>query len=157
MIDNERILRSLRWVVPELEHRFNDCKNNLQPGSQGGYSDELKELIALKQELEQGQLLPETTAIVPRSFTLKECMDVGIILSLTLEESTDYYHQYNSQGWLKGNGMPIINLHSSMFQWKKRSQSAVKQGKGQSVADQVAQLKKGGLLPQTPCERKAKS
>ena len=123
MIDNERILRTLRWLVRDAEHRFNDCKQNLQPGSGGGYSDELKEAIQLVQELEQGQLLPETTAIVPRSFTKKECMDVGITLSLTLEESTDYYHQYNSQGWLKGNGLPIVNLQSSMFQWKKRGQA----------------------------------
>ena len=55
MIDKElreRILQSLRWVVPELEHRFNDCKSNLEEGSEGGYSDELKELISLKQDLE---------------------------------------------------------------------------------------------------------
>lgn len=129
MIDpelRERILRSLRWVVPEIEHRFNDCKGQLQPGSQGGYSPKLKELIELKNDLEQGELVPmqtETTALVAPRFTLKDCLDTGPLVALTLEESTDYFHQYNSQGWLKGNGLPIINLQSSMYQWKKRGQA----------------------------------
>lgn len=130
MTDNElreRILRTLRWVVPELEHRFNDCKQNLQPGSQGGYSDELKELIALKQELEQGELLPETTALVAQRFSLKQCLDAGVMVQLTLQESTDYFHHYNSQGWLKGNGLPIISLASSMHQWHKRTAEERKQ------------------------------
>lgn len=128
MIDKElreRMLRSLRWVVPEMEHRFNDCKQNLRPGSQGGYSEDLKELIALKQDLEQGELIPmqtEMTALIAPSFTLKDCLDTGPLVALTLDESTDYFHQYNSQGWLKGNGLPIVNLQSSMFQWNKRGQ-----------------------------------
>ena len=144
MIDNElreRILRSLRWVVPELEHRFNDCKNNLKEGSQGDYSPELKELIALKQDLEQGELVPmqtETTALVAPRFSLKDCLDTGPTVALTLEESTDYFHQYNSQGWLKGNGLPIINLQSSMYQWSKRSrESRDEQG---STANELKKL-----------------
>ena len=125
MIDpelKERILRSLRWVVPELEHRFNDCKDQLQDGSQGDYSSELKELVALKQDLEQGSLMPEHVQLSVSHFTLKDCLDTGPTVALTLEESTNYFHQYNSQGWLKGNGLPIVNLQSSMFQWKKRNQ-----------------------------------
>ena len=155
MIDpelRERILRTLRWVVPELEHRFNDCKQNLQPGSQGGYSDELKEIIALKQDLEQGELVPmqpETTALVAPRFTLKECMDAGILVSLTLEESTEYFHHYNSQGWLKGNGLPIINLQSAMFLWMKNgqkelsNQTDVKTEYQKLVADGELEIGKG--------------
>jgi hypothetical protein len=111
-----------------MEHRFNDCKGQLQAGSQGGYSPQLKELIALKQELEQGSLLPvsqETTELAATFFTLKDCLDTGPMVGLTLEESTDYYHHYNSQGWRKGNGLPIINLQSSMYQWRRSGQKEI--------------------------------
>ena len=51
MIDVDRILKTLDWVVPEIQHRFDDSKNNLEQGSQGGYSPRLTEAIDLWNEL----------------------------------------------------------------------------------------------------------
>ena len=117
----ERILRSLRWVVPELVHRFNDCKDQLQPGSQGGYSEELKELISLKQDLEQGDLMT-FEPVCPLSYTERDCIDTGNALGMTTRDSIEFYCQYGSQGWRLGNGLPIVNLTLAMRKWKMRGQ-----------------------------------
>ena len=117
----ERILRTLRWIVPETQHRFDEQKGNANEFEKGGYSDQLKEAIALLIELEQGVMFFDgQKETVPVSYTKKECMDVGLKLGMSLDESMEFYHQYNSQGWVKGNGLPITDLESAMFLWKKR-------------------------------------
>ena len=123
MIDpelKERILRSLRWVVPELERRFNDCKDQLQDGSQGGYSPELKELVALKQDLEQGELMPMQAETVP-TYTEHECIDTGAALGMTTRDSIDFYLQYAPQ-WKRPNGKLMVDLILEMRRWKLRNQ-----------------------------------
>ncbi|MBE3088570.1 MAG: hypothetical protein IMZ61_14105 [Planctomycetes bacterium] len=148
MIDpqlRQRILRSLRWLVRDCQYRFDDCKEQLQDEERGGYSDELKEAILLLQDLEQGEMCLNSP-IEARVYTEDECKDVGNLIGMTLRECIDCFCYYQSQGWRKGNGLPIVDLSATMRQWHLRKQDEVVQGKGQSAADQVAQLKAEGKL-----------
>jgi len=46
-----RVIRSLAWLITDAKHRFDDCKNNLENGSSGGYSPELTKAIELLDEI----------------------------------------------------------------------------------------------------------
>lgn len=43
----ERTIKSLEWLISDAKQRFDDCRGNLEEGSQGGYSEELNEAIYL--------------------------------------------------------------------------------------------------------------
>ncbi len=47
----QRVIKSLGRLVADAKWRFDTDKNNLDEGSQGGYSDELTEAIAVLGEL----------------------------------------------------------------------------------------------------------
>lgn len=117
----QRILRSLRWLVVDAQYRFNDCKDQLAPEGRGGYSPELKEAIQLLQDLEQGNLL-QANPIVAKQFTERDCIETGNVIGMTTKDSIEFYCQYGSQGWVKGNGLPITDLVLAMRQWKMRGQ-----------------------------------
>lgn len=46
-----RCVTSLEWLVPDMQHRSDECRNNLESASQGGYSPELTDAINLLAEL----------------------------------------------------------------------------------------------------------
>ena len=54
-----RVITSLSWRVADAKHRFDDCHNNLENGSEGGYSDELTEAIELLDALKKGIEIPD--------------------------------------------------------------------------------------------------
>jgi hypothetical protein len=60
----ERLIISLTWLVEDAKYRFDDCKNNIEEGSGGGYSPELDEAIAVL-EILKGEVptLPQTHQI----------------------------------------------------------------------------------------------
>lgn len=47
----QRTFDTLKWMVPDMKHRHNQTHDNVEPGSQGGYSDELNAAIVLFNEL----------------------------------------------------------------------------------------------------------
>ena len=51
-------------------------------------------------------------------FTEEQCKDVGITLGMTEDKSIAFFHHYNRQGWLFGNGLEIKDLKSAMWWWK---------------------------------------
>ena len=51
-------------------------------------------------------------------FTEQMVLDVGITLGMSEPESLIFYHHYNAQNWLFGNGQDITNLKSAMWRWK---------------------------------------
>jgi hypothetical protein len=55
MITNERIIKTLEWLVGDAKWRFDQTKNNIDEGSQGGYSEELTEAMNLLEELKEKQ------------------------------------------------------------------------------------------------------
>lgn len=51
-------------------------------------------------------------------FTEQNCKDTGICLEMTEDKSLVFFHHYNAQNWVFGNGQKITNLKSAMWRWK---------------------------------------
>lgn len=131
--DRERILRTLRWAIPELEHRANDCRQNVEPGSKGGYSPELQQACALLQELEQGHL-PMRTDTSPAYYSEDDCKEMGQSLGMMHKQIIEFYLHYGRQGWILGNGLPITDLRLAMWDWHLSNQGQSKGSVGATVA-----------------------
>lgn len=54
-------------------------------------------------------------------FTEQNCKDVGITLGMPEEKSEYFYHHYNRQGWVFGNGQEMTDLKSAMWWWKNNN------------------------------------
>ncbi len=52
MITVQKILTILEPMIEAAKHRSDDLRQNLEEGSQGGYSEELNEAIQLVEELQ---------------------------------------------------------------------------------------------------------
>jgi len=125
----QRILRSLRWLVEDARWRFDENKGNLDPGSHGGYSAELKEAIELLQVLEQQVI---TIGVNGSGITLQDCIDTGWSIGLTEEESRAFYAKYTS---------PLLDLKSAMNWWK------LNKHKTDNLTTKTAVKLKSGLTP----------
>lgn len=142
MIDSQlrqRILKTLRWMIADMQWRHNQTKD-LEEGATPEYSPELKEAIELLNELEQTTMFTKTNEnLSPNFHTEQECKDTAIIVGLTEEQGSEFFHQYQSQGWLKGNGLPITDLRSQMVLWRNRQAErgqtppAERDGQGRTV------------------------
>ncbi len=51
LIFKERVIKSLTWLIEDAKYRYDDCKNNVDNGLGGGYSEELEEAIAVLKKL----------------------------------------------------------------------------------------------------------
>lgn len=51
-----RVITTLTWLIADARYRFDECKNNLEDGSSGGYSPELTEAVELLDELKKGAI-----------------------------------------------------------------------------------------------------
>ena len=142
----QRILHTLRWLVRDAQYRFDDQKQNLDYGSQGGYSPELTEAITLLQDLEQGtMLLPVNKA---QEFTEQQCRDAGFSIGMTEQQIEEYFVWYDEQGWAKGNGLPISSLTSSMRKWKlnQDKRNATHDTNSSNLKERMNTLQNKGLL-----------
>ena len=52
------------------------------------------------------------------TYTLQQCKDSAVLSGLTEQDAEQYFHHFNSQGWLKANNQPITNLQSHMAEWR---------------------------------------
>lgn len=120
-----RILISLRWLVTDAKHRFDECRRNEEEGSQGGYSPELSEAMAVLSQLERQAAFDATLFqgkgrdIAGFSYTETECKDQGLIIGMSEAESSEFFHHYNRQGWFLPTKLPITSLPSAMVEWRK--------------------------------------
>ena len=51
-------------------------------------------------------------------FSLETIKAQGSLIGLTESECESFYHHFNAQGWNRGNGQPIKNLHSALTYWR---------------------------------------
>lgn len=54
------------------------------------------------------------------TFTEQLCKDIGITLGMPEDKALEFYHHYNRQGWVFGNGQPVKNLKSAMWYWQRK-------------------------------------
>lgn len=116
-----RIATTLRWLIADAQYRYNDCKQNLEPGSGGGYSPELEDASKLLALLEKPSLFdPSESQGLCMTYTLDDCRAEATRVGLTEHETLVFYHHFNAQDWVQTNKLPITNLNSAMFKWKMR-------------------------------------
>jgi hypothetical protein len=63
----------------------------------------------------QGDSTPEATG---NAYTLDQVNQTGFKVGFTDDECEKFYNHYQSQGWVKGNGLPITDLASQMTNWR---------------------------------------
>ena len=90
--EKERIVNKLSWMITEMVHRCDDEKGNLEEGSQGDYSDDLKAAIILLDDIKKTETI-ETTGC-HRGMNAVNCRDfkcgnnrqgICLIAKVTLE------------------------------------------------------------------------
>jgi hypothetical protein len=119
----ERITISLGWLVAEARHRFDECKQNVDEGSSGGYSPELTQAIDLVNllKLKAGELpYTERQFLHTKIYTQQQCLDAAMTIGKTENWGTGYYVHYASQHFLKANGQPISDLRLHMMELKRQ-------------------------------------
>ena len=52
------------------------------------------------------------------AYTIEQVQDAALIAGVPKDKAEHFYHHYNAQGWLRGNGLPITNLASMLVLWK---------------------------------------
>ena len=137
---HQRIIATLTWMVADMRHRSDECRLNFEPKSKGGYSEELTEAINLLAELKK--LLPIATLIPHCQLTEQQCRDQAVMVGMTEEWGSGYYNTYASQGWCKGNGVPITDVRLHMA---KLRNEGVEYAEQQETTDVVRDS--AGLTP----------
>jgi uncharacterized protein YdaU (DUF1376 family) len=81
-------------------------------------------------------------------YTLEQCKDAALLAGLTDQDAEEYYHHFNSQGWLKANKQPITNLQSHMTKWRinKPNFKAQCQQLQETIDEQHERLKEKGEI-----------
>jgi len=126
----QRVIKSLSWMVEDNCNRSDECRLNFEPESKGGYSEELTEAIDLLNYLKK--IACRTTVTVdPQAviqLTEQQCRDQAVMIGLTDDWGSAYYNTYASQGWCKGNGVPItdvrlhmVKLRNDGFEFSKKT------------------------------------
>jgi len=81
------------------------------------------------------------------SYKLKDFLDAGILVGLTVAESEACFDYYKGEQFLFGSGRSVMNAADACKRWRNNRQYFTKQGKQkESVADHVEQLKAEGRL-----------
>ena len=118
----ERILRSLRWLVTDIQWRANQTKEGDSVGYTHEYSPELKEAMNLLTDLEQGQLLTDNPMEIIPTHTEQDCYEVGAVLGMTKRVSLEFFLQYHPQ-WVRGIAKkPMTDLRNEMRRWQLTNQ-----------------------------------
>lgn len=51
-------------------------------------------------------------------YTLQQCLDIGIQAGVPEKRSKEFFNHYEAQGWVFGNGLPIVNLGAALAKWR---------------------------------------
>ena len=62
------------------------------------------------------------------SFTLEECLTASATIGMKREQVEAFFHHYNGQGWVKGNGRRVTSLSSALAAWKAKEGTYGKPG-----------------------------
>ena len=54
-----------------------------------------------------------------QAFTLEDVLNHVPTVGFSDDEAEAFFYHYETQGWIRANGLPIINLASAMQYWKK--------------------------------------
>lgn len=63
---------------------------------------------------------------VAHNYTLQDVKNAARAIALPDSQCEAFFHHYNSQDWIKGNGQRITNINSMLSQWKANWQAGLK-------------------------------
>ena len=75
----------------------------------------------------------------PDKFTLEQFTDKAFQSGVSDEDATDAYHHYRSQGFMKSNRMPIMNIESALVSWRNKKHQFSRQSEGKTFAEKEAE------------------
>lgn len=78
-------------------------------------------------------------------FTKNQCIDAGITIGISEQQSGEFYTHYAAQGWVFGNNLPIIDLREAMVRWRNNQYKFDKPHK-ETSQEQHARMKAEGKL-----------
>ncbi len=78
-IEKEQLVTSLSWMITDMKHRHDEIKGDIEVGSQGDYSDELKATMLLLDVVEKTETV-ETTGY-HRKATSLNCREFRCTMS----------------------------------------------------------------------------
>lgn len=96
--EKERLLQILSWMVEDLKHRYNESKGNFGQGTQGDYSPELKEAIALFEDVKKAETIGQIDFY--RKLVFLNCRNFACVFNkqgtcvlskITLESINSYF------------------------------------------------------------------
>lgn len=78
-----------------------------------------------------------------KEYERDEVVSICQMIGLTENEANAMFDHYNSQGWIRGNGQAVTNIHSLAARWKINQQSNSKKEKSnESIADYTERAKR---------------
>lgn len=80
-----------------------------------------------------------TSSSTSLKYTQAECIDIGISIGISKQQSKDFHTHYSGQGWLFGNSLPITDLRAAMVRWRNNQYKFkdVKNGQRQHTDDRT--------------------
>ena len=77
-----------------------------------------------------------------------DCLDMGYSLGMAYKQIIEFYLHYGRQGWLLGNGLPVVDLRLTLRDWFSRDQAGsppeLERNAQGKTPRQVAMEKKSG-------------
>lgn len=67
--------------------------------------------------------------MVRPEYTIDQCKDAAVMAGLTEPDGEEFFYHYDTQGWVLGNGQPIVRLGSALVRWKNQSAKKKKEKK----------------------------
>lgn len=130
----QRIIRSLSWLVKDAQWRFNQVKENLDPGS-AGYSPELKEAMSLLGDLEQANFAFDSGQVLVPGWSEDECKEAAKLLGYGEEFGCEFFVFYSAQNWCWSSQMPMsgdlrTNIRRSRMTMKPKTPEVMRTKSG---------------------------
>lgn len=86
-------------------------------------------------------------------FGIEQVRNTGFKLGVPDDKAEGFYHHYNAQGWVFGNGQPVTDLISAMTKWRNKQYKF--EGKnGRATTATGKQKPKGFAEQESNIERK---
>lgn len=67
-------------------------------------------------------------SVTVTKFTKNQCIDTGITIGILEQQSEEFHIHYAGQGWVFGNGQPIVDLRAAMVRWRNNQYKFEKKG-----------------------------
>lgn len=141
-----RIVTSLRWLVEDAKHRFDDCKDAMGQGSTGGYSPDLTSAIKLLDDLCEPEMFlaerPQAKSGGIMLPTEQQCRDMAAMMAGgTEQDGIDYFVYYAPRGFVFKSGQPIGDHRIAIRGWIMSREESDSVSKRETTAERLERIR----------------